>query len=169
MKKMYQKSKRIQIYKIEHKLPLKPSHKDGKHQFFLWKTGFFATEMALVLSHIRGTLSKITPNSLMVCTIHRIWKQQLAVATYSTLQSSKVRSIKGIGKNISQLSLCINVSHLDISLFHMVSQEIVSPLKVSHSFVEDWVFGYRDGTGVVTHKGNSLEDHSKVSYGLHNP
>jgi hypothetical protein len=26
------KSKRIQIYKIEHKLPLKPSHTDGKHQ-----------------------------------------------------------------------------------------------------------------------------------------
>jgi hypothetical protein len=32
MKKMQQKSKRIQIYKIEHKLPLKPSHRDGKHQ-----------------------------------------------------------------------------------------------------------------------------------------
>jgi hypothetical protein len=46
----------------------------------------------------------------------------------------------------------------------MVSQEMVS-----HSFVEDWVFGYRDGTGVVAHKGNSLEDHSKVSHGVHNP
>jgi hypothetical protein len=33
MKKMQQKSKRIQIYTIEYKLPLKPSHKDGKHQF----------------------------------------------------------------------------------------------------------------------------------------
>jgi hypothetical protein len=80
-----------------------------------------------------------------------------------------VRSIKGCGKNISQLSLCINVSHVDISLFHMVSQEMVSPLKVSHSFVEDWVFDYRDGTGVVAHKGNSLEDHSIVSYGMHSP
>jgi hypothetical protein len=29
-------------------------------------------------------------------------------------------------------------------------------------------FGYRDGTGVVTHEGNSLEDHSKVSHGVHN-
>jgi hypothetical protein len=24
---------RIQIYKIKYKLPLKPSHRDGKHQF----------------------------------------------------------------------------------------------------------------------------------------
>jgi hypothetical protein len=32
MKKMEEKSKRIQIYKANHKLPLKPSHRDGKHQ-----------------------------------------------------------------------------------------------------------------------------------------
>jgi hypothetical protein len=50
----------------------------------------------------------------------------------------------------------------------MVSQEVVSPLKVSHYFVEDWVFGYRDGTSVFIHEGNSLEDHSKVSHGVHN-
>jgi hypothetical protein len=42
-----------------------------------------ATDMALVLSHMRRTLSKLTPKSLMVCTIHRIWEQQLAAATYS--------------------------------------------------------------------------------------
>jgi hypothetical protein len=50
---------------------------------FLWKTKFLATEMALVLSHMRGTLSKTTPKSLMVCTIQRICEQQLAAATYS--------------------------------------------------------------------------------------
>jgi hypothetical protein len=32
MKKMQEKSKEIQIYKTNHKLPLKPSHRDGKHQ-----------------------------------------------------------------------------------------------------------------------------------------
>jgi hypothetical protein len=42
---------------------------------FLCKTGFLATKMALVLSHMRGTLSKITPKSLMVCTIQRICEQ----------------------------------------------------------------------------------------------
>jgi hypothetical protein len=42
-----------------------------------------ATEMALVLSHMRGTLSNLTPKSLMVCTIQRIYEQQLAAATYS--------------------------------------------------------------------------------------
>jgi hypothetical protein len=42
------------------------------------------TEMTLVLSHMRGTLSKLTPKSLMVCTIHRIWEQRVAAATYST-------------------------------------------------------------------------------------
>jgi hypothetical protein len=52
-------------------------------------------------------------------------------------QSSKVRRIKGFGENISQLPLCINISHLYVSVLNMVSQEVVSPLKVSHSFVED--------------------------------
>jgi hypothetical protein len=42
---------------------------------FLWKTGFLATEMALVLSHMRGTLSNLTPKSLMVWTIQRICEQ----------------------------------------------------------------------------------------------
>jgi hypothetical protein len=32
MKKMQEKSKEIQIYKGNHKLPLKLSHRDGKHQ-----------------------------------------------------------------------------------------------------------------------------------------
>jgi hypothetical protein len=32
MKKMQEKRKEIQIYKANHKLPLKPSHRDGKHQ-----------------------------------------------------------------------------------------------------------------------------------------
>jgi hypothetical protein len=68
-------------------------------------------------------------------------------------QSSKARSIKGFGENINQLSLCINVSHLNISLFHMISQEVVSHFKMFDSFVEDWVFCYRDGTGVITHEG----------------
>jgi hypothetical protein len=49
---------------------------------FLWKTEFLATEMALVLSHMRGTLSNLTPKCLMVCTIQRICEQQLAAATY---------------------------------------------------------------------------------------
>jgi hypothetical protein len=43
----------------------------------LWKAGFLAIEMALVLSHPRGTLSNITPKSLIVYTIHRIWEQKL--------------------------------------------------------------------------------------------
>jgi hypothetical protein len=58
------------------------------------------------------------------------------------LQSSKARRIKGFGEGINQLSLCIDISHLNISLLNVISQEVVSPLKVSHSFVEDWVFGY---------------------------
>jgi hypothetical protein len=79
-------------------------------------------------------------------------------------QSSKARSIKGFSENIGQLSLCVYVSHLNIPLLYMVSQEVVSPLKVSHSFVEDWNFSYRDGTSVVSHEGNPLKDHSKVSW-----
>jgi hypothetical protein len=51
----------------------------------------------------------------------------------------------------------------------VICQEVVSPLKVSHSFVEDWIFGYRDGTGVIAYEENSLKAHSKVSHGVHNP
>jgi hypothetical protein len=32
MKKMQEKNERIQIFKANHKLPLKPSYRDGKHQ-----------------------------------------------------------------------------------------------------------------------------------------
>jgi hypothetical protein len=39
--------------------------------------------MALVLSHMRGTLSNLTSKSLIVCTIQRICEQQLAAAIYS--------------------------------------------------------------------------------------
>jgi hypothetical protein len=85
------------------------------------------------------------------------------------LQISKSRIIKGFGENSGQLSLCVYVSHPNISLFNVISQEVVSPLKVSHSFVEDWIFGYRDDTGVIAHEGNSLKVHSKVSHGVHNP
>jgi hypothetical protein len=46
-------------------------------------------------------------------------------------QISKSRRIKEFGKNVSQLSLGV-----------YVSQEVVSPLNMSHLFVEDWIFDY---------------------------
>jgi hypothetical protein len=84
-------------------------------------------------------------------------------------QISKARSIEGFSEYISQLSLSVYVSHFNVSLLYMISHEVVSPLKVSHSFVKDWIFGYRDGTGVIAHEGNSLKPHSKVSHVVHNP
>jgi hypothetical protein len=53
------------------------------------------------------------------------------------VQISKSKSIKGFGENIDQLSLYVYISHLNISLLYMISQEVVSPLKVSHSFMKD--------------------------------
>jgi hypothetical protein len=50
---------------------------------------------------------------------------------------SKTRSIEGFSEDIGQLSLGVYVSHLNISFLNVISQEVVSPLKVSHSFVED--------------------------------
>jgi hypothetical protein len=46
---------------------------------------------------------------------------------------------QGVWWRYGQLSLNVYVSHLNDSLLYMISQEVVSPLKVSHSFVEDWV------------------------------
>jgi hypothetical protein len=48
-----------------------------------WSTGFFATLMALVLSHWSGTWVYFSSKSLMVYVIQRSWEQQLAAATYS--------------------------------------------------------------------------------------
>jgi hypothetical protein len=46
---------------------------------------------------------------------------------------SKMSRIKGFGKHISQLALCVNVFHLYISLLYMVSQEVVSHFYVFRS------------------------------------
>jgi hypothetical protein len=64
-------------------------------------------------------------------------------------QISKLRRIKGFGEDIGQLSLGVYVSHLYISFLYTISQEVMSSLNMSHLFVEDWIFGYRDGTGVI--------------------
>jgi hypothetical protein len=51
-------------------------------------------------------------------------------------QISKLRRIKGFGENVSQLSLGVYISHLNVFLLYMVSQEVVSPLNMSHLFCE---------------------------------
>jgi hypothetical protein len=55
--------------------------------FYLFGFGmehwFFATLMALVLSHWSGTRVYSSPKSLMVYVIQKSWEQQLATATYS--------------------------------------------------------------------------------------
>jgi hypothetical protein len=55
----------------------------------------------------------------------------------SPLQINKLRRIKGFGENVDQLTLCVYVSHLNISLLYMITQEVMSSLKVSYSLVED--------------------------------
>jgi hypothetical protein len=85
------------------------------------------------------------------------------------LQISKSRRIKGFGENVGQLSLYVYISHLNVSLLYMISQEVVSPFIVSYFLVKDWISGYGDGTDVIAHEGNSLKAHSKVSHGVHNP
>jgi hypothetical protein len=57
-------------------------------------------------------------------------------------QISKWRRIKGFGENISQLSLGVYISHLNVPLLYMISQKVMSPLNMSHLFVEDWIFSY---------------------------
>jgi hypothetical protein len=57
-------------------------------------------------------------------------------------QISKSRGIKGFGENVGQLSLGDYVSDLNAPFFYMIPQKVVSPLNMSHLFVEDWIFGY---------------------------
>jgi hypothetical protein len=62
--------------------------------------------------------------------------------TKSPLQISKSRRIKGFGENVSQLSLGVYISHLNAPILYMISLKVVSPLNMSHLFVEDWIFCY---------------------------
>jgi hypothetical protein len=57
-------------------------------------------------------------------------------------QISKSRRIKGFGENVSQLSLGVYISYLNVPLLYMISEKVLSPLNMSHLFVEDWIFGY---------------------------
>jgi hypothetical protein len=65
--------------------------------------------------------------------------------------------------------LSVYIPHLNVPLLYMISQKVVSPLNMSYLFVEDWIFGYSDSTGVIAHKGDSLKPHSKISHGVHYP
>jgi hypothetical protein len=57
-------------------------------------------------------------------------------------QISKSRRIKGFGENVGQLSLGVYISHLNVPPLYMISQKVVSPLNMSHLFVEDEIFCY---------------------------
>jgi hypothetical protein len=57
--------------------------------------------------------------------------------TNFSMQISKSRRIKGFDENVSQLSLGVYISHLNVPLLYMISQNVVSPLNMSHLFVED--------------------------------
>jgi hypothetical protein len=57
-------------------------------------------------------------------------------------QISKSRRIKWFGENVGQLSLGVYIPHLYVPLLYIISQKVVSPLNMSHLFVEDWIFGY---------------------------
>jgi hypothetical protein len=91
------------------------------------------------------------------------------MANINPPQVSKARSIEGFGEDIGQLSLGVYVFHLNVSLLYAISQKVLSPLKVSHSFMENCIFCYRDDTGVIAHEVNSLKAHSKVSHDVQNP
>jgi hypothetical protein len=80
-----------------------------------------------------------------------------------------LRRIKVFGEDIGQLSLDVYISHLNVSLLYVISQEVLSSLNMSHLFMEDMIFGYKDGTGFTAHEGNSPKPHSKVSHGVHYP
>jgi hypothetical protein len=47
-------------------------------------------------------------------------------------QISKTRRIKGFGENVSQLSLGVYISHLNVPLLHMISQKVEYSLNMSH-------------------------------------
>ena len=57
-------------------------------------------------------------------------------------QISKSRRINGFGENVGQLSLGVDISHLNVPLLYIISKKVVSPLNMSHFYVKDRIFGY---------------------------
>jgi hypothetical protein len=82
-------------------------------------------------------------------------------------QRSKTRRIEVFGENVSQLPLCINEFHHNISFISMVSLEVVSHFDVFGSPMENWVLGYAYGTIAIIYEGYTLLGHSIISHGLH--
>jgi hypothetical protein len=70
---------------------------------------------------------------------HRDGKHQ-APSSLPPPQRSKTRIIKGFGKNISQLPLCVNKLHLYLPSQHGLSK-MVSHFDVFGSPIENWVMG----------------------------
>jgi hypothetical protein len=55
----------------------------------------------------------------------------------SPRKSANREESRGFAENVGQLSLGVYVSHLNVSLLYMISQEVVSSLNMSHLFVKD--------------------------------
>jgi hypothetical protein len=83
-------------------------------------------------------------------------------------QISKSRRIKGFGENIGQLSIGVYIPHLNVPLLYMVSQEVVSPLNMSHFFWKTR-FLATEMALMLSHMRETLKLHSKISHGMHYP
>jgi hypothetical protein len=94
--------------------------------------------MALVLSHMRKTLSNLTPKSLTVCTIQRIIEQQLAAATYSAsvVDCANERRSKKMTSHISALSINPTTHKISIKKANKIKgrRDRISNLKLSSVF-----------------------------------
>jgi hypothetical protein len=82
-------------------------------------------------------------------------------------QISKSRRIKEFGKNVGQLSLGVYVPHINVPILYVISQKVVSPLNLSHLFMDDGIFGSCADTDVIAHEEISLKPHSKISHSVH--
>jgi hypothetical protein len=63
----------------------------------------------------------------------------------------------------------INVAKLYISLFLVISQEVVADINVLGFGVEDRVFGYAYGTRAITKQGHSSVTQTKIPQGGDHP
>jgi hypothetical protein len=81
----------------------------------------------------------------------------------SPLQISKSRRIKGFDENVGQLSLGVYVSHLNVPLLYIISQEVVFPLNISHLFMEDWIFATEMAL-VLSHMRETLSNLTPKSF-----
>ena len=113
--------------------------------------------------------SKLVTMSTMGSCARRSSKVTRINDIYLIPQLSKSCLIKGLGEDVGELILGPDIREMDITLLHMLSNEVMTNLDVIRLGVENGVVGDLDSTLIVTKKRHLVEVESIILHCLPHP